>query len=102
MSVGFHQLGDAVRLHTEDYPFKNAAGVDTNPTATTLTMVEPDGVKTTYTFGVDGALTNSAAGKFSLTWITAKVGRHHWRWKGTGAATAADTGEFYVEGTPAT
>ena len=101
MAVGFHQLGDAIRLHTEDYPFKDASGVNTNPTTTTLAVVEPDGVKTTYTYGVDGALTNSAAGKFSITLIGTKVGRHEWRWAGTGAVTAADTGVFYVEGSAA-
>lgn len=99
MSVGFHHLGDAVRIHTETFPFEVESGTDTDPTTTTFYMCEPDGVETTYVYGVDGALTRSAAGKFSVTWTTAKVGRHQWRWKGTGAVTAADTGEFYVEGT---
>lgn len=99
MTVGFYQIGDAVRLHTEDYPFEVANGTDTDPTATTFAMLEPDGTETVYTYGVDAALTRSAAGKFSVTWTTAKAGRHEWRWKGTGAVTAADTGVFWVEGT---
>lgn len=101
MTVGFQQIGDAVRLHTEDYPFKNAAGTDTDPTAVTFTMTEPDGTKTVYTYGVDAALTKSAAGKYSVTWTTDQAGRHEWRWAGTGAVAAADTGVFFVEGSVA-
>lgn len=98
MSVGFHQIGDAVRLHTETYPFKSAAGTETDPTVTKFGMIEPDGTETIYTYGTDAQLTRSAAGKFSVTWTTDQPGRHEWRWWGTGAVTAADHGVFWVEG----
>lgn len=99
MTVGFHQIGDAVRIHTETFPFELENGTDTDPTVTTFYMSEPDGVETAYVYLTDGQLTRSAAGKFSVTWTIAKIGRHEWRWKGTGAVTAADTGVFYAEGT---
>lgn len=98
MTVGFYQIGDTVRAHTESEPFMNSSSVNTDPTVITFAMLEPDGVETTYT-GVGANITKSAAGKFSVTWTSAKMGQHQWRFLGTGAAIGAVTGEFMIEGT---
>lgn len=68
----------------------------TDPSALTFEMLEPDGVKTTYTQGVDAELVKDGTGQFHVDWTIAKAGRHFIRWAGTGAAQEANEGEFYA------
>ena len=76
------------------------ATVATDPTTITFHMREPDGVVTTYIHGTDVALVKDSTGNYHVDWTLAKVGRHRYRWVGTGSAAEADTGEF--EGLPGT
>ena len=57
-------------------------------------MREPDGTVTSYLEGTDAELVKDGAGLFHVDWLLAQVGKHYFRWIGTGAAAEADGGEF--------
>lgn len=90
MMVAAYDLGDTRRLSAN---FK-VATVDTDPTMLTFKMREPDGTVTTYVEGTNSELVKVSTGNFRVDWPIAKVGKHYYRWIGTGAAAEADTGEF--------
>ncbi len=61
----------------------------------TFIMLEPDGATTTYTVGAN--LVKDATGKYRVDWPIAKVGRHAWRFKGSGTGpNTAEEDEFYA------
>lgn len=64
------------------------AGVATDPTATTLTVVDPDGVSTTYTYSL-GEITRDSAGAFHKDIDCSSTHRGIWQavWVGTGTAS---------------
>jgi hypothetical protein len=60
-------------------------------------MEEPDGVSTSYTYGVGGQLVKQDTGDYYVDWLIAQSGRHVWRIVGTGVATGEESGEFYAK-----
>lgn len=67
-----------------------------DPTATTLTVHEPDGTETVYTYGVGATVVRDSAGEFHANLDPDLVGLWQYRWVGTGAAAAASRNEFRV------
>ncbi len=88
--VAAYDLGDTRRLSAA---FTVSAAA-TDPTTLTFKMREPDGVVTTRVWETDNELVRDSLGNFHVDWLIAKVGKHYYRWIGTGAAAEADTGEF--------
>lgn len=65
------------------YGFVNLAGAAYDPTTVTVTVTEPDGVQTTYTYGVDSEVVKSATGTYYIIVAGAKPGQYTSRFKGT-------------------
>ena len=57
----------------------------------------PNSVITTYHFGVDPEITNTAVGVYSVTLNITEVGDWHYRWYSTGTGRAAAEGAFNVK-----
>jgi len=88
------QIGDTVSLATT---FKVGA-VLTDPTTITLTVRDPLGVSTTYTFAA-ATITRDSVGAYSKQIAVGTAGTWAWLWTGTGAAAGVDEGTFTVERT---
>jgi hypothetical protein len=88
--------GQEIRLYTQT-PFRNAAGVATDPTTVTLTVQQADGTETAYTYA-GGGVTKTATGTYEklLTPPVGSAGIWGWEWRGTGAVAAVDQGLFRV------
>lgn len=74
--------------------FTDLDGVPADPTDVVFRMIEPDDTETTYTFGVDDAVTNPEVGTYLVEWLVTQAGTHCWRFKGTGEVTALRTRRF--------
>lgn len=69
-------------------------GVATDPTTVKVEVRSPDGVITTYNYGVDAALTKVVVGTYQLLITLAQVGTYKWRWTaGTASGPAVDNDE---------
>ena len=89
-----YAVGQAVRITNEDQPFRNWAGVPTNPVTTTLHVEDPAGTQTTP------ALVNDAAGIFHHDLEVTMPGKWFWRLQGEGTIVAATLdGEIVVAAT---
>jgi hypothetical protein len=86
--------GQEIRLYTQT-PFRNAAGVATDPTTVTLTVQHPDGTETPYTYAL-AEVTKTATGTFEKLITVDTEGIWGWEWRGTGAVAAVDQGLFRV------
>lgn len=93
MTTTTRDLGDKCRLTCT---FTNLAGADTDPTAVTFKMMEPDSTVTTYVYGVDAELVKSATGIYYVEWTADQAGRHLYRFVGTGTVAQAVEGEIYA------
>lgn len=101
--MSYYDLGDAVRLgnysESDADAFTNLAGEATDPSAVTLTIIDPDGDSRVYGWpsaGADGSLTREAAGRF-YTDITFDIdGEWQFTLAGTGTVVAAASGRLYV------
>ena len=94
MTTSTHDIND---VETITATFKNAADVVTDPTTVTFVMREPDGIETPYVYLTDAELVRDSEGVFHVDWPFTKAGRHHARWKGTGAVAEAGESEYYVK-----
>jgi len=74
--------------------FRDRAEVATDPTTVTFTMKEPDGTKTTYTYGTDTELRNDATGVYQTEWPITKEGAHYFEFRGTGTVAAVQDATF--------
>ncbi len=89
-----YDLGDTRRLSAV-YTVAANSPIATDPTTLTFKMREPDGTVTTHVYGDSPAsIIKLSTGSYYVDWLLAKVGRHSYRWVGTGAAAEADTGTF--------
>ena len=89
-----YDLGDTRRLSAV-YTVAANSPTATDPTTLTFSMREPDGTVTTYVYGGSpDQIVKNSTGNFHVDWLLAKVGRHSYRWIGTGAAAETDRGEF--------
>lgn len=62
---------------------------DTDPTAVTFAIVEPDATETEYVYGTDSEVTKQATGIYSFEAPPTQGGKHRGRAVGTGAVGAA-------------
>ena len=88
-----YDLGDTRKLSATFTVAANSPAA-TDPTTLTFSIREPDGVVTSYVYLTDAELVKDSTGVYHVDWLIAKVGRHTYRWVGTGAAAETDTGEF--------
>ena len=93
MTTTTRDVGDKCRVTCT---FKNLAGADTDPTAITFKMLEPDGTVTTYVYGVDAELVKSATGIYYVDWTSDQAGRHLYRFIGTGTVEQTVQGEVFA------
>lgn len=96
-SATFDQSDIARMIGT--FTSKNDQGQEmpADPTVVTCQVKTPTNVATIFTFGVDAELTKITLGKFKLEIPVPIVGTWTFRWKGTGAVTAADEEKFVVK-----
>ena len=90
--------GQGVKVYTST-PFK-VGSTPTDPTVTTLTIRNPAGTVTTYTYGVDAGLVRVTAGDFYLNLViptdATAEGKWTYAFRGTNNCQAADEGQFEV------
>ncbi len=80
-----YDVGDVARLSAAF----TADSVAADPSTVTLTVLTPAGASTTYTYGVDLALTKYSTGVYRLNLTIATEGKYRWRWLATGTGSAA-------------
>lgn len=66
-----------------------------DPTSVTLYVKTPDGSVTTYTYPDD--VSKDSVGNYHYDFSTSQIGKHYYRYKGTGAVEFAGEVEFRVE-----
>lgn len=87
-----YDIGDVAIL-----PFTFAIdGVAVNPTTVVVTVRQPNGVRITYTYGTDAALTRLTTGSYQLAHPVTQWGRHGYGVVATGLGAEAGEGEFDV------
>jgi hypothetical protein len=81
----YYQRDDLVRLTCT---FTNLATAPTDPTTVTISVLNPSGTITAYTYAA-GEIIKSATGIFYYDLALTTVGLWKYRWKGTGTVIAA-------------
>jgi len=81
-----YDLGDGITF-TATF---TVSGANTDPTTVLFKITTPDGVTTTYTYGVDAELVKSATGIYYVDYVTAQSGEHKYRFAGTGVPAATE------------
>lgn len=93
-----YQVGDVPRVYAR---FQSESLIDHDPTTVKCTIEEPDGTQTTYVYGTDPELEQTATGRYKveLDAIDAETqaGVWHYRWWSEGTGKASDFGSFEVE-----
>jgi hypothetical protein len=79
-----------------DCQIKNLSNAYTDPTQLIFKIEEPDGVETSYTWGIDAALVRTSAGRFYVDWDSTKSGVHKYQWQANGAIQASFGGSFNI------
>lgn len=87
-----YQIGDILRLQVA-FTDANDAAVD--PTTVTLSVLEPDGTESSYTYGA-AQVVKSATGTYYYDLSVDQAGRHYYRWSAGGAYVAVDEGSFHI------
>ncbi|GMU80033.1 MAG: hypothetical protein AMXMBFR46_28210 [Acidimicrobiia bacterium] len=82
-----HDIGDVVKLTGT---FRDAAGDLADPTAVTVTVLEPDGTTSTPT------ASSASTGVWTATVSIDQSGTWRYRWAGTGVVVTAEEGAFDV------
>jgi hypothetical protein len=80
-----YEVGDLVTLQAT---FTNIDGVNTDPTTVTLSVQDPGGTITAYTYA-GMAVTKFATGIYRYALSITTEGRWRYRWVGTGTVQAA-------------
>ena len=93
MAANVYDIGDTVRLKGA---FTNDAGAATDPTAITLTVKDPTGAVTTYTYAL-AQVVKSATGIYYYDLLISKAGDWYYRFEGTGAVATAGEEYFTVK-----
>lgn len=87
-----YNIGDTVYLPSTFA----VSGVATDPTTITLTIKEPDGTSTDYTYALS-QVTKSATGIYYKNFSPDQVGMHFYCWTGTGTVATAQEDWFMVK-----
>jgi uncharacterized protein YfaS (alpha-2-macroglobulin family) len=85
-------VGDEVRLAAV---FKNIAGTLIDPAVVNVTITNPAGTATTYTYPV--TVIKDSTGNYHIDVDANAPGTWTWRWYSTGSGKAAQKGSFRVE-----
>ncbi len=67
----------------------------TDPTTVSLTVKDPLGARTTYTYA-GATITKDSTGNYHRDFIAVAPGPWNYAWDGTGACEAASEGEFRI------
>lgn len=89
-----YQNGDEIVFYGT---FKNAAGVERDPTNVFFQIKNPAGTITTYQYGEDVALKRESTGVYYIELSVTTSGHWHYRWYSTGVGMASDEAGIYVE-----
>lgn len=73
----------------------SVATVATDPSTVTLTVQDPSGNETAYTYAA-GQVTKDGTGNYHYDLTTDEAGTWHYRWVGTGTCAAASEGIIKV------
>jgi hypothetical protein len=90
MVTAAYDIGDQRRLQAD---FTDANETAADPTAITLTILEPDGTEVTKAIG---DLTSPQTGRWIYDYTITKPGRHVVRWDATATVITAEDTEFYA------
>lgn len=90
-----YDLGDLVRVSAPFTRVSNGAAVD--PTAVKLSVRNPAGTVTTYTYGSgDGVIVRDSTGNYHADLDTPTAGDWYYRWWSTGTGQAAEENVYNV------
>jgi hypothetical protein len=87
-----YDVGDSVRL---DVDFTDLDGAAADPTAISLVIRNPKGVRATYTYA-GGHVTRTGTGAYYYDTTANEPGTWHYKWTGTGALVVGEQGRFEV------
>jgi len=93
MSANVYDVGDLVRVSAV---FKNAAGVDTDPTTVSFKFRKPDGTVTTWAVTA-GQIVKDSTGNYHADLAVTNAGEWRHRFIGTGTVTAVEENSFLVK-----
>jgi hypothetical protein len=101
MTIRSYDTNDRVRLGNHSSvsgtaAFTTVGGVATDPTAVVLTVKEPDGTSTAYTWPSPATLSKEATGRFYVDVTLDLPGLWAYRLEGTGAVVATEEGVLHV------
>lgn len=88
-----YDKGDLVRVTGV---FATVTGVVVEPDAVFCEILDPGGVTTTYTYGVDAALVHESTGTYYLNVDASQAGVWYYRFHATGVVQAAGEGTFVI------
>lgn len=93
MATVFYAGADEQATLTNTFMVNN---VPTNPTAVTLTVTDPNGAVTTYTWPAPNTITNTGTGAFARLVPSPTPGVWQYTWDGTGAVSDVEHGSWTV------
>lgn len=91
MTINVYDVGDVVRV-TITFAVNGTA---TDPTTVTLSVKEPDGTVTSYSYA-GGTVQKSTTGVYYKDLTIDASGTWTYRWVGTGTAATAEENQFLV------
>ena len=92
MTTNAYDIGDLVSITGA---FTNSAGAAVDPTTVALTVRDPSGTESTYTYAL-GTVSRSALGNYFKQITPDASGTWYYRWVSTGTGQGAEEGMFYV------
>lgn len=94
VTVNKYNIGDLVRATGI---FTDSDGTQVDPTTVTVYVKDPSSNVSELVYGVDTDVIKSDTGAYYYDITIDEAGNWYYRWKGVGAAVAADQERFYVE-----
>jgi hypothetical protein len=88
-----YKVGTSVESRAQ---FFDEFGVALDPPSVVAKVQTPEGVETSYTYGVDAAVVRETLGVYHLWIETLTAGIYVCRWKGDGSVRVANEKEFNV------
>lgn len=95
LTPGRNAVNSPVRLSVN---FQDEDRVDQDPSTVTLKILSPEGVPTSYVYGVDAAVIKTSVGDYYADVTPNTSGRWRYRWETTGTnKTIAIESDFVVQ-----
>ena len=96
MADNVYQVGDKVRVFGT---WTSTAGAVVDPTALRLRYRVPGSTVTVFTYSTSQSnIVRISTGAYRADIVTTVRGLHRYRWDSSGTGTAAEEGQFRVEG----